>query len=83
MLDNPDLEQVYWSRTSQGVYEIAHDSIRLMRWICYHDWSYHENVSYYDLMGSVLKFLIEVSWWSMLRRSKRSSFLKFILLKIW
>ena len=33
-LENLDFEQDYWSRTSQGVYKIRHDSIRLMKWIC-------------------------------------------------
>ena len=53
MLENPDFEQNYWSRTSTGIYKIGHDSIRLMKWICYYDRSYYENIKYYDLMGSV------------------------------
>ena len=35
MLEFPDFEQDYWSRTAEGIYKIAHDSIRLMKWICY------------------------------------------------
>ena len=35
MLLNPDFEQNYWSRTAKGIYKIGHDSIRLMKWICY------------------------------------------------
>ena len=34
MLDNPDFEQVHWSRTAIGTYKIGHDSIRLMKWMC-------------------------------------------------
>ena len=35
MIINPNFEQDYWSRTAVGVYNIGHDSIRLMKWICY------------------------------------------------
>ena len=59
LLKNPDFEQDYWSRTAVGIYKIGHDSIRLMKWICYYDRSYYENINYYDLMGSVLKCLNE------------------------
>ena len=61
MLENPNFEQNYWSRTAQGVYKIGHDSIRLMKWICYFDRSYYENINYYDLMGSLCNHLNEIS----------------------
>ena len=61
MIINPDFEQDLWSRTATGIYEIGHDSIRLMKWICYYDRCYYENMNYYDLMGSVLKCLNEIS----------------------
>ena len=57
MLLNPDFEQNYWSRTATGIYKIGHDSIRLMKWICYYDRSYYENISYYDLLSSICIFL--------------------------
>ena len=60
-LENPDFEQDYWSRTAQGVYKIAHDSIRLMKWICFYDRSYYENINFYDLLGSVCNRLNEIS----------------------
>ena len=60
LLTIPDFEQDYWSRTAQGVYKIAHHSIRLMKWICYYDRSYYENINHFDLMGSVCKYLIEI-----------------------
>ena len=44
MLENSDFEQNYWSRTSLGIYKIGHNSIRLMKWICYYDRSYYENI---------------------------------------
>ena len=37
MLENPDFEQNRYSMTSKGVYKSAHDSLRLMKRICYHD----------------------------------------------
>ena len=61
MIKNPDFEQTYWSRTATGIYKIGHDSIRLMKWICYYDRSYYENISYYDLMASILTCLNEIS----------------------
>ena len=57
MLENSDFEQNYWSRTATGIYKIGHDSIRLMKWICYYDRSYYENINYFDLMGSICKYL--------------------------
>ena len=35
MLENSDFEQDYWSKTATGIYKKGHDSIRLMKWICY------------------------------------------------
>ena len=61
MLENTDFEQNYWSRTSTGIYKIGHDSIRLMKWICYYDQSYYENINYYDMMGSICKQINEIS----------------------
>ena len=60
MLENPNFEQNYWSRTAQGVYKIGHDSIRLLKWICYLDRSYYENINYYDLIGSICNHLNEI-----------------------
>ena len=61
MLENPNFEQNKYSITSSGIYKIGHDSIRLIKWICYYDRSYYENINYYDLMGSVCKHLNEIS----------------------
>ena len=60
MIKNLDFEQNYWSRTAKGIYKIGHDSIRLMKFICYYDRSYYENINYYDLMGSILTCLNEI-----------------------
>ena len=35
MLENSDFEQNYWSRTATSFYKICHDSIRLMKWMCF------------------------------------------------
>ena len=61
MLENPNFEQDHWSKTTVGVYKIDHDSIRLMKWICYYDRSCFENNTYYDLMGSICEQLKEIS----------------------
>ena len=61
MLENSDVEQDNWSRTATGIYKIGHDIIRLMKWICYYDRIYLENISYYDLMGSISSCLNEIS----------------------
>ena len=61
MLENSDFEQNYWSETATRVYKVGHDSIRLMKWICYYDRSYYENINYYELMGSICKQLNEIS----------------------
>ena len=60
MLEISDFEQNYWSRTAKGIYRIGHDSIRLMKWICYYDRLYYENINYYDPMASICKYLIEI-----------------------
>ena len=58
MLLNRNFEQNKYSLTSNGIYKIGHDSIRLMKWICYYDRSYYENINYYDLMGSICRYQI-------------------------
>ena len=60
MLKNPNFEQNKDSMTSNGIYKIAHDSFRLMKWICFYDRSYYENINYYDLMGSICKHINEI-----------------------
>ena len=57
LLKNPDFEQDYWSETAIEVYKIGHDSIRLMKWICYYVRSCYENINYYDVIGSICKNL--------------------------
>ena len=61
MLENPNFEQNHYSIVSTGIYRIGHDSLRLMKWICYYDRSYYENINYYDMMGSVCNYLNEIS----------------------
>ena len=55
MLENPEFEQEYWSRTATGLYKVGHDSIRKMKWLAYYGRSYYQNINYYDLMGSIVK----------------------------
>ena len=63
MLENFDFEQTHCSRTAEGFYKNGHDCIRLMKFICYYDRSYYENINYYDLMGSLCNHLNEISKW--------------------
>ena len=37
MNSNPDFEQKYYSKTTEGVYKIGHDSIRILKWLAYYD----------------------------------------------
>ena len=61
MLKNPNFEQNKYSITSSRIYKIAHVSIRLVKWFCYYERSYYENVNYYDMMGSICEHLNEIS----------------------
>ena len=61
MLKNPNFQQNKYTITATGIYKIGHESIRLMKWICYYDRSFYENVNYFDLMASVCKHLNEIS----------------------
>ena len=61
MLKNPNFEQNKYSLTSTGIYRIGHDSIQLMKQIFYYDRSYYENLSYYDLMGSICRYNIDIT----------------------
>ena len=61
MLESPNFEEKYWSRTAIGIHKNGYDSIRLLKWICYYDRSHYENVNYYDLMVSICKHLDEIS----------------------
>ena len=61
MLENLNFGEDYRSRTAEGIYKIGHDSIRLMKWIIYYDRFYFDNMNFFDLMGSVCKYLNEIS----------------------
>ena len=61
MLENPEFEQSFCSRTAECKYINEHDSIRWMKWLAYYDRSYYVNINYYGLKGSALKYLNEIS----------------------
>ena len=61
MLENPNFEQNEYSITSTGIYKIGYDSIRLMKWICYYDRPYYENINYFDMMASICKYIIDTT----------------------
>ena len=58
MIKNPDFEHDYWPKTATGIYKIGRDSIRLTKWLIYHDRSCSHNMNYFDLMGSISENLI-------------------------
>ena len=58
MLLYSNFEKNYWSGRAKGIYKIGHDSIRLVKWICYYNRSFYENINYYDLMGFTCIYLI-------------------------
>ena len=43
MLENPDFEQDYRSKTARRIYKIGHNSFRLIP--CYYDRSFYENIN--------------------------------------
>ena len=61
MLKNPNFEQDYLSRTAIGIYKTGQDSIRLMKCLIYHDRFDYDNMNFFDLMGSICKYLNEIS----------------------
>ena len=61
MIEYPDFEQDFWSKTATAIYKIGHDSSRLKKWLIYHDRSYYDNMNYFDLMGSLCNHLNEIS----------------------
>ena len=61
MLENPDLEQDYWSKTAESIYKIGHDSIRLMKWLIYYDRTHYDNMNYFDFLGSLCRYLNKIS----------------------
>ena len=65
MLEYPNFEQNRYSLTSCGIYKSAHDSIRLMNIICYSSSKFYENITYYDLMGSICRYNIDFYYNSM------------------
>ena len=60
MLETTNFEKNHYSRTARGIFKICHDSFRLMKWLAFYD-KYYENINYFDLMGSILKCLNEIS----------------------
>ena len=54
MNENQDFKHNYYSRTATGIHKHGHDSIRLLKWLASYDRSHYENITYYDLMLSIL-----------------------------
>ena len=52
MKKNPDFEENYISETAEGKFKYDQYSIRTMKWLCYADRPYNENVNYLVLMAN-------------------------------
>ena len=61
MFKNHNFEQDYYSRLAIGICKLGHNSIRLMKLLAYYDRSHYVIINFCDLMGSVLKYLNEIS----------------------
>ena len=44
ILENPDFEQEFYSRTAIGIYKNGNDSIRLIDWLAFYDRFYYETI---------------------------------------
>ena len=60
MLKNPNFDQGHCSRTAQGIYKIGHDSFRLMKWLIHYHRSFFDNLKYFDLMGFICNYKIDI-----------------------
>ena len=41
-----DFEKKFYTRTAKRIYEIVHDSVRLLKYMADYDKSYYENLKY-------------------------------------
>ena len=57
MLENPKFKQNNYSRTAVSIYKIGHVSMKPKRWLLYYDRFYYDNLNYFDLVGSLCKYL--------------------------
>ena len=55
-----DSEQNHFSGTAKGIYRTGHDSTRLVKWMAYYE-KYYDQITFFDLMTSVLSALNETS----------------------
>ena len=55
-----DFQRNFHSRTAQNFHRNGHGSVRLMKYMAYCD-RYYTNIKYFDLMGSILSVVYEIS----------------------
>ena len=70
MKKNPDSEENYYSKTTEGRHEISPFYIRIMNCLWYADRRFYENLNYFDLMAIVLTCPFEVTFWWLSCRSE-------------
>ena len=61
MKEYPNFEQDNWSRRAIGIYETGHHCVRLMKWLIYYDRSYYDKSNYFDMMGSICRYIIDIT----------------------
>ena len=60
MMECPDFEQKYHSRSAIDIYKIGYNSVRLVRWLAYFGRFYYGRKKFFYLMGSVSYILSEI-----------------------
>ena len=59
---NRDFEENYYSETAEGTFKYDQFSIRIMKWLCYADRHYYENVNYSVFMATFLTCPNEITY---------------------
>ena len=67
----PDFEEYYFSETAEGIIKYDQYSLRILKWLCYADRPFYENVNYFALMATSLTCLNEISYLWLICRSKK------------
>ena len=62
MNGNRDFEENSYSETAEGTFKYDQFSIPIMKWLCYADRHYYENVNYFVLTATFLTCLNEISY---------------------
>ena len=67
----PGFEDYFFSETAEGIIKYDQYFIRILKWLCYADRPFYENLNYFVLMATFLTCLNEISYWWLICRSKK------------